>query len=404
MDATACTTASIVFYLFHLADTARDTKKVDWAVKCLSKMARHAVGVLHESGGGQLHLRDDKVLTLSPRGSCNMKSLNAHRQVTSALSALWEEMGLGSFDDASLLNVTQFAAKCRKHRRASSKHPLSPNSEGTIGDLQMGLVRLLAGCVDSFVRGVITNTPDILTRRIPFRRKSGSGVGPSGAFIGPLQESEQRTRTRALCDVDMIWDLIQEAQETNVSLPLLMRTKKRENYCGASESSVFYWINKFEAMYKARAAMSFDDCKIFNVLTDSSTFSTRETGVSAAYSPENEVGAYMIAQVVKGNSISPGELHLHSSVERLVATRQADRVASYRLLQCLSHQMKILTNAKTTLTKFLVNDGRVNPMDDDDDMMHPLAVALMPLTTNHLRISGNFGSIFVKEKRTSLTD
>ena len=60
----------------------------------------------------------------------------------------------------------------------------------------------------------------------------------------------------------------------------------------------------------ARAAEAQDGkkkVKYFNLLTDSSTFSTRDTCISALYSTERDLGAYLPLQLVKGNSILPNE-------------------------------------------------------------------------------------------------
>ena len=129
---------------------------------------------------------------------------------------------------------------------------------------------------------------------------------------------------------------------------------------------------------------------------------------TVVYSCERDLGAYCADQVVRTNVIAPGEIEVASEgLERLIATRKADRVASFRLLQAISHQITILTNHKLSINSFQLSDGGGG--DDEDDVAHPVVTCLTPLTPQHLRIvnkfaDGSFRSVSVLNKRTdSLT-
>ena len=197
--------------------------------------------------------------------------------------------------------------------------------------------------------------------------------------------------------MDAIWELIEESQNTGVSLPTLARTKQKEKQGGCSEHTVRHWMNKLHAMYSHRASLSFRDVRFFNLITDSSTFSTRDTCVSIMYSTERDLGCYLAAQAVKGNLVTPNEMILDETVERMVALRKANRIASYRLLQAFSHQLSVLSDHKVSIRSFLVDDL-------EGGEQHPLAVALRPLTPDQLRIverypTGEFKSVHVMVKR-----
>ena len=341
-------------------------------------------------------------MPLSSAGCCNLSHASHHSQVIGALQKTWSDMeGLtGSFDNASLIDAVRFAALCRRVRRAKGQKAFPPMSDRCVKQLQIGLAKILAAALNSHVRSIIENTPDIEERNIPSRKKRRSL--PSQNVLAAGERPEARSNVKV--DIDAIWELMEEARTTGLSLPVLMKTKKSEKQGGCSEFTVNYWMSKAHTMYCARACLSFDGVKILNLVTDSSTFSSREAAVSIVYSCERDLGAYCANQVVRTNVIAPGEIEVASEgLERLIATRKADRVASFRLLQAISHQISILTNHKLSINSFQLSDGGGG--DDEDDVAHPLVTCLTPLTPQHLRIvnkfaDGSFRSVSVLNKRT----
>lgn len=394
--ATACTGKALVHFLFFLVDSSRSDEKTDFCLAALQRLSLHALGKINEAGGGDLHL-GEVPLAFSASGSCDMSRLDIHGRTLSSLQVCWEKMHrLGSWSSASLMDVTHFAALCRKTKRTHNvgARVFPRRCLDFLDDLQTGVASFLADCLDHHVRQILQNSPDALTRKIPSRRKSRDS-DVSDQNVRAADEPPRKNR-KVETDVDTIWELMEEAQQASVSLPVLATTKKSENSGGCSPSTVIYCIRKYLAMYRARAHLSFDGVKYINVITDSSTFSTRDTCVSAAFSFEKNAGCYLAAQAVKGNHISPGELLLEDHVEQLIATRKADRIAAYRLLQAISHQLGTLTNGKLSLQTFQVSAGNSN--DDFND--HGLRLALTPLTPDHVRIVGDFGQVYVKDKRT----
>ena len=396
MQATACTAETLVHFLFNMSDVSRSNNRANFALTWLLKLALHSVGYVNRAGGGQLRLSEGLILALTSQASLDMTAVNPHVQVRSSLKATWDQIdNLGEFTNASLLDIVRFAAMARRTRRSAGRKPFSGRSAEAIGQLQVGLAKLLSHCLAATVCQIIQNTADIESRQIPSRkRQKQSETGEQLV----LQDGEQPAKRHHVnVDVDAIWDMIQESEDTGVSLGSLSRTKKHEKQGGCSEHTVKHWVGKHLSMYSSRVRWAFEGVRYFNLLTDSSTFSTRDTCISALYSTERDLGAYLPLQLVKGNAIAPSELNLDPSVERMVAIRKADRVASYRLLQAISNQLSQMSNRKVSITSFLLSDGT-------PDEEHPLALALKPLSPHELRVverfpNGDFKRVQIMDKR-----
>ena len=249
----------------------------------------------------------------------------------------------------------------------------------------------MASCIKKEATRLCHAVPDIDSRAIPSRRCRSSGGAsdmstPGGhnslVVFDPLNEgddgaTEQATKSRkskVLVDLNAIWQLYEDSMTTNVSLPTLAKTRRRDRAAGMSEASVDYWMRKIQNIYGRRSAVSMSNCRFFSVACDASRHSTRDTLVSTVFSVENNVGVYANAQVLKsgGKLLAPDEAILDDEVEHLAATREIDRLASYRLMQAISFQLKFLTSK--TLNSFLLEHP------------DPLAVALAPLTPELVRV------------------
>ena len=396
LQATACTAETLVHFLFNMADVSRSNNKSKFALGWLEKLALHGVSYVFRAGGGQLHLAEGVFLALSSQAALDMTAVNPHVQVSSSLKATWNQIeNIGEFTNASLLDIVRFAATARRTRRSTGRKPFSARSAEVVVKLQVGLAKLLSQCLVTTVNEIIQSTADIESRQIPSRKRQKQSE-PGEQLV--LQDGEQPAKRHHVnVDVDAIWDMLQESEDTGVSLGSLSRTKKNEKQGGCSEHTVKHWVGKHLSMYSSRVRWAFEGVKYFNLLTDSSTFSTRDTCISALYSTERDLGAYLPLQLVKGNSIAPTELNLDPSVERMVAIRKADRVASYRLLQAISNQLSQMSNRKVSISSFLLSDG--TPGEE-----HPLALALKPMSPHDLRIverfpNGDFKRVQIIDKR-----
>ena len=146
----------------------------------------------------------------------------------------------------------------------------------------------------------------------------------------------------------------------------------------------------------ARASLACTDLSHFNLLTDAARFSTDETIVSCVYSPESDL--FLNNQKVKGGGkeiMHPNEFPMDPGIERLAAERRVDRLASYRLLQALSNQLKHLANGNVNLASFLVDESS------------PSGLILKPMTPDVLRIvqrnqQDEVSSVLLRNKRSGV--
>ena len=183
------------------------------------------------------------------------------------------------------------------------------------------------------------------------------------------QRGPQR-KARVSVDVGTIWDWLQHASEVKLSLPVYLQTKEKDCQGGCHTQT----LRKFHNMYQARSSLSFRYVLHVNVCADASRFSGRDTLISVAYSPENDVGVYLNNQFLRsGKLIGPGDLLLEDTIEVLAAQRKTLRMAAYGMIQALSNQIKMLTLGRLTIQSF-------------DYENTPLALAVKPLSPAHLRI------------------
>ena len=393
-----------------MADTPRTNEKVDFANAFLKKIALQAAGHLMREGGGHVYLKCGNSLDFSAAGVVNLRSSLsqiAGRNV-SAFNHSWQSMvdsgTLSSqFSAASLVDFVVFISSIRRHRRKRFAQALAGHSLEVWERLRHGVVTFLAAVVRADVRQVVQSIPGIENRQVPSRKRKRTNDNVPTVDPGPLQVAvsesgaggRKKKRKSVMADLNSIWNLQAEAQDCGISLGVLIRTKKNETGGGSSETTVNYWSRKLIAMYMERASLAFRGLRHFNVLTDASRFSTDETIVSTAYSPEFDFAVFMNNQKVKSGSkehLYPNEFPMEAGIERLAAERKVDRVASYRLIQALSSQLKILTQNDVNMESFVVDESSY------------LGLVLKPMSPDVLRIVHRNGAddvnVFIRDKRS----
>ena len=413
MEASACTTPAMLYVLTEIADMSRTEEKVEFATKCLKKITLQAAGHLMQSGGdgGQIYLRCGNSLQFSASAVVDLKSSLSrfvHHQVLRGFETSWRQMmdsGLLSdhFGAASLMDFVVFVVSVRRHRRKRFASPFAGGLKDLLDKLRHGAVTFLAAVLRNEIRRIIRNTPDIEARQIPSRKRQRQidnqlvpTVDPGPLQVGEANQQRRKKRKAVMADLNSIWNLQAEARECQVSLAVLIRTKKKE--VGSSEATVDYWSRKIQAMYMARASLACTDLSHFNLLTDAARFSTDETIVSCVYSPESDFAVFLNNQKVKGGGkeiMHPNEFPMDPGIERLAAERRVDRLASYRLLQALSNQLKHLTNGNVNLASFLVDESS------------PSGLILKPMTPDVLRIvqrnqQDEVSSVLLRNKRSGV--
>ena len=137
-----------------------------------------------------------------------------------------------------------------------------------------------------------------------------------------------------------------------------------------SANSCDLWINKYIQMYMRRANLSMRiGVNHYNIVTDASTHSCRDTLASVCYSWEQDIAVHMVAQ-----AMPPGKDITHfdqgampGAIALLCAERKLQRVAAWRQLQALSNQLSLL--AGKTLDDFqLPPDVFVQAVASPDDV------------------------------------
>lgn len=95
MDATACTSKALVYFLVAVTDTARSVSRLDFGKAYLKKLALLAVGILNASGGGHSYLRNGQQLSFDAAGTCNLQhvlSTFAHQAFVGSFKQMWDKM------------------------------------------------------------------------------------------------------------------------------------------------------------------------------------------------------------------------------------------------------------------------------------------------------------------------
>ena len=331
--------------------------------------------------------------------------------MVASMAAAWSVLSdegkvRGSMDRASLIDVVVFVAMADKVRRSTQKR-WGNQTIDMVETLVNSMALFLASCIRQEALRICDAVADIDSRSIPSRRilRSPPATDPSPGQpnsslvpFDPLNEddgAEQPAATRSrkskvMVDLNSIWELYSDSLSMGVSLPTLARTRRKDRGAGVSEESTLYWTRKIENIYGRRSGMSMAGCQYYSVACDASRHSCRETLVSCVWSTDNQVGCYANSQVMKsgGTLLAPGEALLDDEVEELAATRQIERLASYRLMQAVSYQLKFLTGK--SFSAFM--------LDETD----PLALALAPLSPDVVRVLKQ-NSVFVHNKATRET-
>lgn len=371
-----------MYFLFHIAETARLTAKSTFAVQHLKRCALVAVGRVNNDGRGFCYLSEGRRLEVQGSGVCNLKGFmvadSVHRNVVAAFESLWSELkeaGIlsSAFDAASLLDLTVFIAKSSRFKKDKKTHSFRKKGLQFFKELRNSVVNFLASTIDAVVMHAQANS-DIENRQIPSRRRrqkrSSDALQPEGDDDSP---SSRPRKDRVQVDLETIWAMHEHSSECGLSLSTYVKTKERDRHGGSHPQACQFWLRKLHNMYGNRAALSFNGVQHICVANDASRFSGRDTLISVAYTPENDVAVYMNNQVLNTSKrLSPGDIMLEDTIEVLAAQRKLERVASYSLIRALSNQLKHLTGS--------VNIASFNYKGSN------LETVMQPMTPGHVRI------------------
>lgn len=396
-----------------MLEVSRHESRFQFALCYLKRLAHAGLLMLHQCGGGHAYLSDGRTLVFDSSGICNVEEClkeNTHRSHLSSLKLAWDAMKsdhqfVSDFNAAAFVDLTVFLGTVRRFRR-SEKNIVGQTQLQVFGTCFAGLLStylLLAYStvpVKSSAQWQTLRHEQSLPEKKRVQKKTRETEHDSVAQLVAADESEQadqgaseenkKERQWVQVDLDEIWNLYSDSIEVKgLSLQQIVRSKARSQEGGCKESTVINWLGKIQAMYKQRASLGFKDETHLNLISDASRHSTRDTLVSAFYSPDRDIAAYGASQILRTAKTFPGEIDCEQVVEKMLAQKKADRLAAYRVCQGLSNQLKNITNGSLTLTSFLCEDQ-----------------ALCPLTSKVLHIcSGNGITLHFKEtNQASLVD
>lgn len=291
-----------------------------------------------------------------------------------------EEGMFGSdFDAASLLDLTLFLACVKRFRRERKMHVMKARIHTLWKDLRDSIISLLSASLQKSVRDLIQSVgPDISNRSIPSRKKrkreSELELAPDSIVpwdganddVQPTAPGRAREHKSVRVDPNQVWEWYQDSVNiAGVSFPQLVRTKERSKDGGCTSGACRHWLAKLQSMYLKRASMGLQGENHYNLISDAARHSCRETLVSAIFSRHNNIGVYCTSQVLKSSKMAhPGEIECSLTVERLLATRKQERMAAYRFLQGLSHQLSLVTNGAVGMSSFLCDNPALGHLDN----------------------------------------
>ena len=181
-------------------------------------------------------------------------------------------------------------------------------------------------------------------------------------------------------NLNEIWQFMEDARVNHWSLVELAKVRERERTvlepnqglctCGQGKG----WPTK----------LAFQGCHRWAFATDGSTHGCKDLGVTVAFSHLNSVAAFAPCQHQSPSKIiCPGEFHLDHEVETLAASRNVERLESYKFISGISHQLWHLSSGTLSVADFKafpemiplrsgsqrrrLQDGRVMVKHHDED-------------------------------------
>ena len=362
LDTSVASTEGLVCYFAFVLDSGRKSELIEFAKSQLQKMCNR---ILENSLGVERHCQLEQGLIVHTRASL-VEGLQAmfsssHKTAAVALVKQWNLMkddGLLASDLSleheliPLADVVTFAFQANRHRRQRSQQGWGQHqpSGRLLLNLQKALIQFITAGFNHYVMSDYRGMHDHdVNKSPPSRRTSGAA--------------------QSKMSVEAIWEVLDHAQQTgrNARQALQFSSSALSSAGGNHESCVDSWTRRRQLIYDERASISLCGASHFNLISDASTHSGREVLVSLLWSHENNTAVILPCQeVLPCDLISPGELDLTDAVERIAKQNKLQRLAAYRQLQGISHQLSLATNgAVVSLESFRPPDNvilrRVEP-------------------------------------------
>jgi hypothetical protein len=139
---------------------------------------------------------------------------------------------------------------------------------------------------------------------------------------------------------------------------------------GCSSSEDVIWMRKMLKMYYVRSSLPFTVGSInhYCFVADPGSHSYKDCLVSVVWSREAQLGVYPAWQVLTPGKVAlEGEANMDSTLLSFWKKHKLERVAAYRQVQGLSHQVFHLTGKRHKIDLFqLPPDCHIRPTEQDE--------------------------------------
>jgi hypothetical protein len=341
-----CTTSALVWHFMDAVDTVRsDTLQTQYR-RWLANVVSRSCVVLHHDGEEildppqlQLHVSQS-----GDASGFNEALLGFHKSMAESWNEQWAEMSEAQLlhkpcnnGNRTLQDIVLFCSMLERWRRTRRRSQLRPAAMTLLRRFRNILVSWVSMHFDKYVMEVYVashncNAPQPSLSRRNSGKRNHTSVSP-----------------------EAIWELMAKARRTGISLRQAINSNDDNPIAGGSDSSAPRWRNKFQTMYNKNVALSFLPHEVNHVsmAADPSTHSSKEIMVSLVYSWENDLGACPNIQIVPpGKDVTWRDADLPDDIAFLAAAKKLDRVAAFRQMQSISHQLLHLTGGRVCLERF----------------------------------------------------
>ena len=257
---------------------------------------------------------------------------------------------------SDLFAFTALGARMRK----TKKLKVSSRFNLLLLTLRSDLIDFMSCAIETFIMNkAIEDSRFTVGRALPAVRRKSLSSDP--------RCEENRPNSRVQVDPESIWKLFVAAQNAGTSLRQALKLKK-EDIGGAGEGKAVWWTRKLGVMYNKRIKTTFRMLPQLNMVADASTHSSKEILVSVLYSAAANLGGHAIIQHVKVGNLKPSDLDI-SVMVNIAKKNKIQRMAAYRQLQAIDHQLKLATDWRLNLDVFAMNlqtneDGKRGDNED----------------------------------------
>lgn len=112
--------------------------------------------------------------------------------------------------------------------------------------------------------------------------------GGDDSQVSTMSAASSKTSGKRKLHVEQMWEFLEEANNTDVSLRKLAKVRRKDRQGGAHQTSVEHWMRNALQMYFDRSSLAFMNINRLYVATDNSVHSGRDMMVSIAANPARD--------------------------------------------------------------------------------------------------------------------